>query len=86
MPTGPFKPGDKVPVTGIYTTSHYQHRLPHEVFAVEGEEFPACRRCGSRAAFSLFQSVSHVDTDQDFLKSTQAKRIAAAKAGQPGSD
>lgn len=86
MPTGPFKPGDKVPVTGIYTASHYQHRLPHEVFAVQGEEFPGCRRCGLRASFNLFQSVLHVETDQDFSKSTLAKKNAAAKAGLSGSD
>jgi len=86
MPTGLFKPGDKVPETGIYTASHYQHRLPHEVFAVQGEEFPVCRRCGPRASFSLFQSVSHVDADQDFSRSSQAKKKAAAKAGLTGSD
>lgn len=81
MPTGPFRPGDKVPATGIYTASHYQHRMPHEVFAVEGEQFPACRRCGERASFSLAHPAVHIEADQDFANLNQSKTVTQVKAG-----
>ncbi len=81
MPTGPFRPGDTVPATGIYTASHYQHRMPHEVFAVEGEQFPACRRCGERALFNLAHPAVHIETDQDFARANQRKKATQAKAG-----
>ena len=68
MPIGPFKAREKVPVTGIYTAHHYQHRMPHEVFAVEGDEFPVCRRCGGRIRFVLLQPAVHIESDQDFSK------------------
>lgn len=69
MPGELLKPGDKVPTTGIYIAKHRQHRLPHEVFAVEGEEFPSCRKCGSNIRFGLVQSAAHIDFDRDFSKS-----------------
>lgn len=84
MPTGPFRPGDKVPKTGIYTATHYQHRLPHEVFAVEGEKFPSCRRCGERASFHLTHPAVHIETDQDFAKATEVRK--AKLAGSSGKD
>lgn len=71
MPAGPFRPGDTVPTTGIYTASHYQHRMPHDVFAVEGDHFPACRKCGSRASFNLSETTLHIDSDQDFSASAE---------------
>ena len=84
MPTGPFRPGDKVPSTGIYIASHYQHRLPHEVFAVEGELFPVCKRCGTRASFALFKAVADIAFDQDVAASTEAQKWKKAKAGPIG--
>jgi hypothetical protein len=83
MPAGPFRPGDKVPTTGIYTVSHYQHRMPHDVFAVEGDQFPPCRRCGSRASFVLAQAASHIDSDHDFSRSSDPNKTKRAKAGSP---
>ena len=81
MPNGSFKPGDKVPLTGIYCATHYQHRMPHEVFAVEGDEFPACRRCGDRARFDLAQQAEHIDADRDFVKALQSGKAKKARAG-----
>lgn len=77
MPDG-FKPGENILTTGIYTVTHYQHRLPHEVFAVEGDQFPACRRCGSRIRFNLLQPARHISADHDFSKTVSAR---AKKAG-----
>jgi hypothetical protein len=80
MPDG-FRPGDKVPTTGIYTAKHYQHRLPHEVFAVQGDEFPPCRRCGQHIIFSLVQPATHIGADRDFSSSSEGK-TKKARAGQ----
>ena len=81
MPNGSFRPGDSVPVTGIYTATHYQHRMPHEVFAVEGDQFPTCRRCGVRTSFVLLQAATHIETDRDFAKSAENAKAQKARAG-----
>jgi hypothetical protein len=66
MQNGQFRPGDQVPVTGIYSVTHHQHRVPHDVFATGGEAFPCCRRCGDRVSFTLVQSANRIDHDHDF--------------------
>jgi len=71
MHSGPFRSGDGVPITGVYTVTHYQHRLPHEVFAVADGIFPECRRCGKRVSFSVSQSTIRIDADQDFTFSVK---------------
>ena len=75
MNTGPFRPGDRVPVTGVYTASHYQHRLPHDVFAMADDPFPECRRCGKRVSFLLSQSTTRIDADQDFAESSNHPEV-----------
>jgi hypothetical protein len=57
--------------------------MPHEVFAVEGDRFPACRRCGSRAYFSLSQAASHIEEDQDFSRSSADGKAKQTNAGLP---
>jgi len=69
MNTGPFRPGERVPITGVYTASHYQHRLPHDVFAMADDPFPECRRCGRRVSFVFSQAAAPIDADQDFTES-----------------
>jgi len=81
MPEGNFRPGERVPTTGIYTATHYQHRLPHQVFAVEGDQFPMCRRCGGRARFALLQAASYIETDRDFSKGSKSVKVSKAHAG-----
>ncbi len=81
MHTGPFRPGDRVPITGVYTATHYQHRLPHDVFAMTDAPFPECRRCGKRVSFSLSQSSTHIDADQDFAASGNAGDIKEKTGG-----
>lgn len=80
MPMTPFRPGDRVPSTGIYTATHYQHRMPHEVFAVEGERFPSCRRCGERTRFALLHEATRIDEDQDFTRSSSDPKNKNAAA------
>jgi hypothetical protein len=82
MRDGSFKPGEKVPTTGIYTATHYQHRLPHDVFAVEGDRFPVCRKCGDAMRFALVQSAHHVDLDRDFSQAAGNSKPKKAKSGE----
>jgi hypothetical protein len=81
MPTGTFRPGDRVPISGVYTATHYQHRLPHNVFAVVDVPFPECRRCGKRVSFSLSQSSPCIDADQDFAANGLAEDVREKIAG-----
>ena len=53
-----FKPGDVAPCGGIYQAHHVQHRLDHCVTILEGEQFPACRKCGEYVRFRLQDSIS----------------------------
>jgi hypothetical protein len=51
------KPGERVPVTGIYRVEHGTHRLMHHAILPQGIRFPMCRKCGERVCFSLVRSV-----------------------------
>lgn len=68
MPEG-FGPGDRVPVTGIYTANHDLHRESHEVFATEGESFPVCQACGKSVNFLLSHAAGHIHEDESFRHS-----------------
>ena len=66
-----FRPGDKVPVTGIYDVVHDKldgddHALPHQVTAIAGTKFPACRVCRTEVRFRLHHAAFHVDADVHF--------------------
>jgi hypothetical protein len=73
MPNGWFRPGDRVPVTGIYTASHDQHRNPHEVLATEGDKFPNCKTCGERVSFALAQAASRMDQQKGSATAPKSK-------------
>jgi hypothetical protein len=60
-----YRPGDKVPASGIYLVVHSKHRIHHETIAIRGEEFPACRTCKSDVSFCLTREVPHVTHDFD---------------------
>src|SRR5262249_26307163 len=51
FPESRYKPGEVVPESGIYRVLHSRHRPSHESTLKEGEEFPACRECGSDVRF-----------------------------------
>lgn len=44
-----------MPTTGIYRVIHAEHRLPHEVILVAGEQFPRCSKCGALVSFELMR-------------------------------
>jgi hypothetical protein len=83
MPNGYFKPGEQVPTTGIYTAGHIQHRRSHEVFAVQGEQFPSCRRCGGRVRFELLRAAAYIDEDRDFARTESAAQKKAPTGRRP---
>ncbi len=86
MEKGPFRPGELVPMTGIYGVTHYQHRMPHEVFACEGEVFPHCRRCNLRVSFTLVEPAAHLGADPDFVRAAEQgnlKKVRAAGKKNP---
>jgi len=69
--TDEFKPGDRVPVSGIYDVTHDKldgddHALPHQVAATAGNMFPPCRWCGGEVRFSLHHAALDVDADAHF--------------------
>ncbi|HYX53343.1 MAG TPA: hypothetical protein VE783_07810 [Candidatus Limnocylindrales bacterium] len=66
-------------MTGVYAVTHYQHRMPHEVFAKEGELFPVCRRCTSRVSFTLIQPAVHLSSDPDFAATGDNAKSASAR-------
>lgn len=60
-----YKPGQMVPISGIYTVIHVDHRVSHETLAIRGDVFPACRICKSQVRFQIAQVVPHVTHDFD---------------------
>lgn len=48
-----FKPGERVPETGVYQVFHRRHRPSHESSLLQGEEFPRCKKCGDHVRFEL---------------------------------
>jgi CheY-like chemotaxis protein len=48
-----FKPGERVPDTGVYHVFHRRHRAAHESSLLQGEVFPNCNKCGDHVRFQL---------------------------------
>jgi hypothetical protein len=64
-----YKPGEKVPESGIYRVTHdAYHTAPHEVTCVRGEPFPPCRHCGPKVRFELVRAAKHLSEDEHFRK------------------
>ena len=66
-----FKPGDKVPTSGIYDVIHDRldgddHAHPHQITAISGKVFPPCRGCTGSVRFRLHQAAEHVETHDHF--------------------
>jgi hypothetical protein len=56
-----FKPGDKVPKSGIYKVVHDpKHAVEHEVTCVIAETFPPCNGCGHHPRFMLVRAAHHI--------------------------
>ena len=62
-----FRPGEKVPHSGIYKVKHdRQHASANEVTCVFGKVFPKCKSCGQLARFKLVRKAQHVETSLYF--------------------
>jgi hypothetical protein len=48
-----FKPGDRIPESGIYQVRHARHATQHDVTCVGGHTFPPCNHCGDYVTFRL---------------------------------
>jgi hypothetical protein len=62
-----FKPGEKVPSSGVYRVEHKEHREEHDATLREGEQFPTCTVCTEEVRFRLVQSAKLIDRDVDFV-------------------
>jgi hypothetical protein len=60
-----FKPGQLVPISGLYTVVHQNHRAEHEVLTIRGDEFPTCRVCKSDVRFYIKEVVPYITHDFD---------------------
>jgi hypothetical protein len=64
-----YKPGDKVPASGIYKVIHDKnHAQEHEVTAVFGEPFPPCNGCGANPRFTLVRAAHHINNHEHLKK------------------
>ena len=68
-----FKPGEKVPTSGIYDVIHDNldsdhHNLPHQVTAIADKVFLSCHSCHGSVRFRLRQAGEHVE-DHDHFES-----------------
>lgn len=66
-----FKPGDRIPTSGIYIAVHDRldgetHAHPHEVTALVGKLFPKCRGCHGGVRFRLRESAEYVEAHDLF--------------------
>lgn len=68
-----FKPGEKVPVSGIYDVIHDKldnddHAQSHQVTAVSGTVFPSCRGCRGEVRFRLHLAAEHIEAHGHFKR------------------
>lgn len=89
MPSAPdpesrvYKPGQMVPISGIYTAIHPLHRPEHDVVAIRGDEFPPCRICKGEVRFRILKVVPHMTHDFDLAgPGWQLRRPRARAAGR----
>jgi hypothetical protein len=79
-----YKPGQVAPTSGIYTVIHQEHRPPHEVLAIRGEEFPSCRGCKDQVRFEVASPIPHMMHDFDLTGprlQVVRRRTKAARRG-----
>jgi len=71
-----FHPGDSAGTTGVYRAIHLRHRMPHELTVLEGETFPACKKCGGKVKFELLHAAPRLKGDLDLMMAMSAALIA----------
>jgi hypothetical protein len=56
-----FIPGQQVLLGGTYKVQHAEHRLPHGVTLLLGQQFPPCARCGITVQFKVVPIVKALE-------------------------
>ena len=79
-----YKPGQIVPISGIYVAIHELHRAEHEVVAIRGEEFPPCRICKDGVRFYVASAAPHMMHDFDLTGPNTGVFQRHAKAAKKG--
>ncbi len=75
-----------MPTSGIYTAVHIDHRGAHDIVAIQGEQFPECRRCGDEVRFYIARLLPHMTHDFDLAgPDARAIRRRAKAAGEDAS-
>ncbi|MBV9086649.1 MAG: YjzC family protein [Acidobacteria bacterium] len=72
MPEERYKPGQKIPKSGVYMVHHADHRADHEATMLAGDLFPECSVCTDSVRFRLIKSASVIESDEDFRKRRRA--------------
>jgi hypothetical protein len=62
----PYKAGEKITRSGIYSVLHEGHAEAHEVTCVAGKKFPPCDECGDAVRFVLVRHARHVARHDHF--------------------
>lgn len=66
-----FKPGNRIPRSGVYRVRHGRRHTPaHEVTIVYGLVFPTCIHCVDEVRFVLVKSGQNIDSNPNFRKVT----------------
>ena len=55
-----YKPGERVPFSGIYRIDHAPHRMMHHATLTEGMRFPLCKTCRDAVRFTPVRPVRGV--------------------------
>jgi len=62
-----YRSGEVVRQSGIYEVVHDRnHRDPHEVVMISGEQFPDCETCKEKVRFRLVRTAPYIFQDEDF--------------------
>ena len=62
-----YRAGDTVRQSGIYEVIHDRdHRDPHEVVMISGDQFPDCEICKEKVRFRLVRTAPYIFQDEDF--------------------
>lgn len=54
-----YKPGERVPASGIYRVEHGPHRLMHVATLMGNTRFPLCKHCARSVRFFLVRTVKN---------------------------
>jgi hypothetical protein len=62
-----YRPGDKVPNTGIYGVYHFDHQPEVGSLAlITDQTFPECAACRDAVLYQLEHAAPHILEDEDF--------------------